>query len=294
MKKILFPTDFSAITLRAFRYVLHLADQINATIVTYHTYEVPIPIGTTGGAAMEIYKEVVERRPIEELDDYQKFVTKLRAIAAEEGKENIELSHLMQERDVVGGIVEACESEACDLLVMSTRGANAFKHVFVGTNTSTILKKVKCPTLVIPDDAIFKSVKSIVYATDLNLTEENTVVDVIQLANLFKSKLHFIHINEPNSEWDKAKLDRFKEFYWLEEHSENIEVVVLESLDAVLGINRYVRDRNIDWVVMYAHEHGWLERLFTESYTQQMAKSTQVPLLIYHEGTGEVIQEETE
>ena len=58
MKKILFPTDFSATSNKAFIYALNIADHLGATITTLHVYQKPIEAQNYPGVdTQEIFKD---------------------------------------------------------------------------------------------------------------------------------------------------------------------------------------------------------------------------------------------
>lgn len=52
---------------------------------------------------------------------------------------------------VANAIIELAESEAVDLLVLGSRGLSEFKGILMGSVSSKVIQKVKCPVLVIKE-----------------------------------------------------------------------------------------------------------------------------------------------
>ena len=88
MKKILFPTDFSAPANNAFVYALQLADKLNASITTLHAFSHPEIHIERGGIHPEALEHVYESIDMDEFENYRDSIPALRDIAE---KENLTL-----------------------------------------------------------------------------------------------------------------------------------------------------------------------------------------------------------
>jgi hypothetical protein len=54
----------------------------------------------------------------------------------------------------------------------------------------------------------------------------------------------------------------------------------LEDITINEGLERFLKQQPSDMLVMVAHEHSFLERIFNRPHTSNMAYETQIPLLV--------------
>jgi nucleotide-binding universal stress UspA family protein len=77
MKKILFPTDFSPLSLNAFSYALHFAKSSNAEIIILHVYDLPIVTATIIDATIYL-NEMFEEIDLSYLESFKSKITILK------------------------------------------------------------------------------------------------------------------------------------------------------------------------------------------------------------------------
>lgn len=282
MKKILFPTDFSAQSLNAFKYVLQFAKQMNSTIYALHTYKVPV---VPTNAPVGVYETIAKNTAQGELYDFEDYSKKLRVLAKTAGIPNVPIQHLITEGFTVDQVVETAIEESVDLIIMGTEGAKSLFSYFFGSKTSTVTRNAHCPVLSIPynTDLPIMPIREIVYATDFETPQDETALDVVELSQFLNAKVTFLHVTDSRERWGKDKLERFKEAEWLANVVNRISFEVIENPDVLAGIKSFVAANHIDLVCMQAHKKNFLSRLFKGSYTSDMSLITNVPLLVYHE-----------
>jgi len=91
-------------------------------------------------------------------------------------------------------ILETIDKKKPDLVVMGTTGASGLKEMIIGSNTSTIVEKAKCPVIAVPEKKIFSAIKSITYATNYNLTDIYALEKLVEIAKLFHAKITLLHV----------------------------------------------------------------------------------------------------
>jgi len=139
ISSIVFPTDFSDVSLQALPHALNMADQFGATLHCIYVVEEPqiyssldmgtVAIPTTGelatGAEQRMEKFSAEHLPT--------------------------ATHEVTTKVVVGDaateIVDYAKAHSADLIVMTTHGYSGVKHVLLGSTTEDVLRHAQCPVL---------------------------------------------------------------------------------------------------------------------------------------------------
>jgi len=157
IKKILFATDLSENSDYAFCYATHMAKRDEAKIVIFHAVE-PLP------SMMITFQDFVHKAVQDRIktikERLQKFSQKVDArmgISSVEFVSNIlvRMGHPVEE------ILKAADEETCDVIVMGTHGKGVLEETFLGSVSSSVLRRSRKPVFVVP------------------LPSENTTIDSI-------------------------------------------------------------------------------------------------------------------
>jgi len=184
--------------------------------------------------------------------------------------------------DIVNVVCAKEEKGECDLIVMGTKGASGLAEVFVGSRTSSMIKSVETPVLVIPAEAALTLPKRILFAADENLIDRKLDLDILKrIANKNKSKIDALYIaeNEENKEVIKKFID-----YEVNLHFVDIphELKMKDGENVEEAINQYVEKNPIDLVAMVTTKGNLFHNLFHESVTKRVVMHTKMPLLVMH------------
>ena len=278
MKKILFPTDFSEAANNAFIYALNVADKINASILTLHTYTLP-DVGTALGFSLPNHlKEFYDSIDINEFETFKSALPALRKIADDNGFDQVNIKHALESgADPTSTITEVAERENVDFIVMGTKGATGFKEIFVGTHAAKVMEQANCPVLIVPSKAsLHGSIQKIAVTTEFAKNEEQSLEKV----------LNFAHALGAQTECLKVDLCHTHQYYnrmavWSKEFSDTKDLTfkVLEGNELEPTIMKYLIDNEIDLLVMLVHKRSFIENLFHYSITKKMAYHSSVPIM---------------
>lgn len=153
MKKILFPTDFSATAANAFIYALHFADKLGAEITTIHAYQSPnLGRAHLPNTLLDVYESI----QLETFEDYKDSIPVLRNIAEENNLSHISLYHVMREGDILPVVLNFAKANQFDMIIMGTEGTSGVAEIFVGSVAGEVMENANCPVLVVPEQAKFK------------------------------------------------------------------------------------------------------------------------------------------
>lgn len=149
IKKILYATDLSKNSSYAFLYATDMARRHDATIVVLHAVDPGPPEVRFVGVL-----ERLENKESKELggeiqtliqDFCKKTETKIGAPCVELiSKILVPRGHPPEE------ILNAAETEGCDVIVLGSHGKGFLSHTFLGSVSSSVLQRTRKPVFIIP------------------------------------------------------------------------------------------------------------------------------------------------
>lgn len=275
MKTILVPTDFSKNADNALRYAVELAKKGNYKIILLHAYHISFvgPFIPTAVVESEIKAAEAEAN------------SKLRGLCMDtilSGK--VRCEYVSWHGQPVDAVMNTIKKKKADIVIMGTKGASGIKEVIIGTNAAEIVEKASCPVIAVPENAIFKGLKKIVYATDYHNSDISALKNVMGIAGVFNSEISVIHVCDgeytPYSE--KGLLKSFEEKVRKGIHYPNISFHLAHGKHTSEILTKYAGGRSTDLLVMSTHYRTLGDKLFNRSVTKKMAYHTKVPLMSFH------------
>ncbi len=283
MKKILFPTDFSASANNAFVYALQLADKMNASITTIHVYSHPEIHIERGGIHPEALEHIYESIDMEEFENYKDSIPVLRAIAEKEKLSHIELYHVMDDGPVIPKIIQLGKEGGFDLIVMGTKGAGWVKEVFLGTITGEIMEKAYCPVLAVPDEARFDgNINKIAVSSEFKIEDQYLMKKVLNLADIFEAHVYCLNVDLAGIQFYAEKKEAFKELF---KDTPRLHFKTIEGYDVMTALNDYLEKYRMDMICMIIHKRNFIQEFFKYSIAKTMSYQTKTPILSYQSHT---------
>ncbi len=144
-KKILIPTDGSALAAQAANKGVCLARQIGAEVVAlYVTQPFAATVGFDGmAAAYAITDEDYDKTAAEQAQKYLKSVMDRAETAGVKAS-----SQAVSNFNVADGIVQAAEQHGCDLIFIGSHGRSGLSRLLLGSVTVKVLGLAKTAVLV--------------------------------------------------------------------------------------------------------------------------------------------------
>jgi nucleotide-binding universal stress UspA family protein len=272
MKTILIPTDFSEMAENAARYAVQLSRLSNARLILFHAYHVPV-VTTEVPVVMPVREEIEE----DTLNALKQLELKLK-----EKNPDVNIECACSYGLAVDEIVAYVEEKNIDLVVLGMQGAGYLSERLIGSVTTSLMRKVKCPLLVVDGENKYREIKKVVLAADYKeIQNKNTFEPLKTMVNMFGATVHVLNVVRepvgvlPTTE-EAASGVRLEHYLEDVEHSFHY----IENSDVVDGINEYVDSVQADMVVMIPRSHNAFRKIFHEPETKRMAFHTHVPLLI--------------
>lgn len=271
IKKILYPTDFSPRALRGYKYCLQLARQLGASVHVLHVYSIDLGIPVTDAIA---YKMVNERKKNTQYE-----------LGSFAYLKKTHHESLVKDMDIhvhtVGGlpedeIVAFAKKQNIDLIVIPTKGKHDLMETLFGSVTTSVGGTAECATLILPENAVYRPITDVAYATDLSEENEREAEQPEAWAQLFQAKLHFLHVYEdrkPDPKDVDALLAQVPEALPVEYHE-------LQGKSVQEAVQQFIKTQGIDLLMAYSPPKNFFERLFRLSTARHLLGQVTCPLVI--------------
>jgi nucleotide-binding universal stress UspA family protein len=276
IKKILFPTDFSEAAHNAFQYTLEFAEAFGADVHLMHVYTMaPMPTDF-------VPQSFIDALEAEKIEKATTFVKSYEEEAQQNFKTRVSVSHSIVKGYAEDEIIGMCREHNFDLVVMGTQGAASQYGKAFGSVSVKVMKDTPCPVLVVPSEARFKPPKRLLYAVSFEPRDFEIIDQLINFSLRFDATLYCGHIRNQGQDWDRIDPELFQRLGELEK-TDLLEFFMINGEDVVQALQKFIDDYRIDIVTMLTHKRYLSDPSFQESMTKQMALSTDVPLLVFHE-----------
>ncbi len=279
MKNILIPTDFSENSHNAIRYALDYFAAIPVNFYLLHvsqhnqstTAEVSRSFFESSSRKELVYnptsllKEEIESCQLLTKNPYHKFYS------------------ITEDKLLIEAIRKQVVEKEIDTILMGTKGDSQSNQGEMGSHTYDVITKVKCPIIVIPENARFTGIKNIAFATDYNCIYRNRVITTLSEAlHLHRSPLRVLNIRSKHSSLNAAQTDNkgFLHYFFKEiKHSFHF----LENKNIETGIQDFVDTWEISMVAIVAKNLNFIQRLMLRPSSGKIDYHTEVPFLVLHE-----------
>ncbi|MDD3722716.1 MAG: universal stress protein [Lutibacter sp.] len=281
MKTILIPTDFSKNSWNAIKYALALFKDttcdfylLHVTLIyNYASGESPImPL-----PAIEVIDKTVLKQAKTNL---KKLIKEIDLLPPNPKHKFYTLNNYDYFIDAVRSHVAEKE---IDLIVMGTKGASGLKKVMIGSNTGDLITRVKCPVLIVPENAVFKEIQEIAFPTDYNLFYPTKILnDILEFTKMYNSSLRIVHITNKNEEITDFQLEN-KEFLskFFEDEKHSFHKITNKKIEE--GVQCFVESRDVDMIIMIAKSLNLFQRILFRPTVEEISYHTEIPFLVLHE-----------
>jgi nucleotide-binding universal stress UspA family protein len=190
IRRILCPTDFSAISARAFEHAASMAAWYEAAVTVLHV--LPDTVVPSSELAYMGNPMLLERAPNDAIE------SEVASFVAPARRAGLHADGEVREGRPAGEIVRAAQDLRADLIVMATHGRSGFQRWVLGSVTERVLRQAPCPVLTVPAHAAEQPhpmfFKRILCATDFSPASEAAVAYAVFLAAKAEACLLLVHV----------------------------------------------------------------------------------------------------
>lgn len=271
MDTFLIPVDFSDVSYNAAQYAVDLAGELNAQrLIFYHSYK-EAPIDTTRAEqSRNPYHEVAMKH-------LNTMVSKLHRMTAM--KDRILL--LADDQSVRTGVEAIVNIHQVSIIVMGIAGLSDIENTLIGRHTLAVAESGVAPLLIVPRDHLLRSIKKVVYASDLIDVETETPINsILQLVRPLHAEMHIVHVDYKLRRQSPATLLGQKQLMrYLHELNPVFETLSAHQ-DTATGIFDYVKTQQVDLILIASKNYSFLQRILHTSVRKKLLNMTDVPVIL--------------
>lgn len=182
--------------------------------------------------------------------------------------------------DFIHSVNQAVDKFDIDLVVIGTDGKTGIIEAIFSSHTLSVVRKVDCPILIIPEGFEFEKPTSVQYLLDYDDSFNVCGKDLLlELVKKYKSIIHVIRFNyvfviEP-IDYKKEQEAIIKYFYGTpityETHLDEATIIVIEQ--SLITASSQMQ-------VLSAGKESFIESIFSDSHLSKIVNAATVPLLI--------------
>ncbi|WP_109299413.1 universal stress protein [Aquimarina sp. AU474] len=279
MKNILIPTDFSENSWNAISYALSFFKKVRCNFYFLHVspHQKVLGNGSFYDSKNQVLDKVVDRDK-KQMERLLKRIQKLPLNEKHSFFTSIEYIFF------VDTIRKQIQEKNIDFIVMGTKGASGLKEKTIGSNTGDVITKVKCPVLVIPEEAKYSKLKEVAFPTDYNIYYKSKVLSTIyNILSINHAALRVIHVAKKEQELTnlQKKNKDFLQNYFEGNIKNSFHFLSNPKIEE--AIQCFVESRDIDMITMVAKNLNFFQRILFHPTVEKISYHINVPFLVLHE-----------
>ncbi|AXG70755.1 universal stress protein family protein [Kordia sp. SMS9] len=274
MRKILIPTDFSENAMNALKYALELFKYDKSEFFILHAYqdEIHQDQSLLQKEGLEKVTELVQMKSQQQLETVLDAIYQISPNPRHKYKLVSANNILVDETDKI--VIE----ESIDIIVMGTRGHTNDKALAFGSNTLKILKYVDAPVLAIPEKYSYKDPKQIVFPTNYMIPYRRRELKLLcELASNQCAAITMLYVSQ-SGKLSKRQEDN-KTFLKTELCKNELVFETHNDTNIDNAIYTYIKENNVDMLVMVNNRRSFLEAMLVRSTIQKMSLHIDIPFL---------------
>tara|TARA_A100000171_G_C2140425_1_gene155141 strand:- start:12921 stop:13757 length:837 start_codon:yes stop_codon:yes gene_type:complete len=278
MQHILIPTDYSLNAWNALEYAFQFFSKQR---VTFHL----IHVETSHAILQDENLHTSGFLSLNEIDSelQDEMATLLEQASSKKGSKNHRIVASVVKGRFIERIREYVITNTIDLIIMGTKGASGIKEMTVGSSAGAVITKVKCPVLVIPEEATYTPPINIGFPTDFNIPYTNKVLRILlSMAKTHKSMVKALRVaqnQQPLNAFQNTNRVYLKDQLAEIDHSFH----VVEDTNLEDALQSFISSFKIDMVVMIAKSLNLFQRILFNPRVKKISYHTRIPFLVLHE-----------
>ncbi len=272
MKRILVPTDFSSHAEYALKVAAQIARDNDSEIILLHMLELPSQASDALGSGSDIPEIMFFK---------SKAIARLESLKDADYLQGVKVLEIVQFEKAFEGIIDISNKNEVDFIVMGSHGASGFKEMFIGSNTEKVVRTSEVPVLVIKNEIENFQVKDFVFASDFAEEIKKPFQHVLKIAKIFKSHLHLVMINTPNSFKATHVAQQIMSDFFKDLDYENHSVQIYNDVNVEKGILNFSNSVNADLMGMCTHGRTGFSHFFNGSISEDLVNHAIRPVITF-------------
>ena len=279
MKNILIPTDFSENSWNAIEYALHLFSKSPCNFYLLHVTakNALVGVGVDDIRNPHIDFETLTIASRKRLQDTIKRVHEKFPKSSQHRFFAVSDSNYL-----INSIREQVIQKKINLIVMGTKGSADLNKFAIGNNAGNVITKVKCATVVVPENAVYQEPKEIAFPTDFSIFyRPETLQPILDIVETNKASINVMHVNRfemaLNEDQQKNK-DYLDDYFGNYCHS--FHFITNNYIED--AIQKFVDDKNINLITMLAKNLNYFQKILFHPTSKEISYYKNIPFLVLH------------
>lgn len=285
MQKLLVPTDFSSSSINGCHYAVEMAKanegemrlmHVTLRLAAEEEIDGAPMVAPTANPVVDIAKKS---------EDGQYSLGSLYDELQGMGGKDVKISTSLKTGDVVKRVLEEVDTYEPDLIVLGVTHHTELFRLLIGSVADELIRKTELPILVVPEGHAFKAWETVVFASDFDTKDTQSIVKIREL--LFPKKVNFLAVHMVEGEsYFKEELTEIRAE--MQKHMQDVtwgdevEVHLIGGMNVIKNLDTFLDKYKADLLVFTTHKRDWFSRLLNPSVTKQMMAVTHTPMLILH------------
>ncbi|MCF8295931.1 MAG: universal stress protein [Saprospiraceae bacterium] len=280
---ILVPIDFSGKSISALEQSFILAKLIDLEITLLHVIQ-----DSGFNFFTSLFSEDQNTKYKEEYEKKQK--EKLQEIADEKSKKSGIVIHTMIAKGrTYSKILEIADTIDAKYIVMANSSTEVnHEKMILGTNSSRVVSKAKCPVLTvncIDGSRVRHSIKKIVLPLDISKDTRQKVTKAVEFAKNYNSviKLVVVLLTSESTIVKQLKTQLLQVENYIKKSGVQVTAEILHGLKGKDKISdiivNYVENRNADLIMIMTQQENELMEYFIGSNAREILRKSTIPVM---------------
>ncbi len=274
-KRILMPHDFSKNADKALSHAAFMCSLLKCELYLLHVI--------SKSEILDILMPILKIKNNQILVDLVN--GKLEEVSKKVAKDyGIKVKTIVSTGNITSEIVDMCEENKIDLVVMGTQGANSKSDLFLGSNAYRLITKSEIPVMTVKEMSDKKGYSKILLPLDLS---ENTLQKVdysINVAKSFGAKITVLGLYDENEKDHKFKLEAYVK--QVETLCKKHKIVISSYIDKtghrVNKTNSFAKKHKVDLIITMTDQKMDNKLLALNSYNHELVHTSKIPVISIH------------
>jgi len=276
-KRVLLPTDYSKNALNALRYAQGLYANVQCDFYILNAYQAK-------GYTLD---SMMVPEPGESYYEAAKY-------ASEEGMKKLmkqikvhpnNPKHKFYNSCTFNSLTEAVKSiiakKDIDIIIMGTKGVTASKSRVFGTNTVSVMEKIKiCPVIAVPEGHFYRNPKEIAFPTDYKTAfKKRELKHLLEVAKLHDARIHVVHIDKNKDGKLNSTEKTNKQLLQDILDGSDYETHFLPAVNISKGINLFIESKHCDMIAFMNRKHLFFGSILSNPLVKEIGYDPKIPIL---------------
>ncbi len=276
MKKILVPTDFTALAENGLDQAVKMAKKIDAKVTVLHCLDLANQYSDTETGALYLNSF------IKFFDDLKEDTNKKLTAIRDRYKEEVDIQVLFLEGNPKFQIADYANENNYDLIVMGTEGSDGFSEVFFGSVAEKVVRRSLTPVLSMGNKNKNIDLSKIALVSDFRENSHVGYAKALKFIKALGTTLLLARINTPfnfeNTGFANKLMDDFAHKYELENYQK--EEYNHERFE--VGVYKFAQEHDLGLVIIGTHGRSGVTHLFKNSLAEDVVNHLGLPILTFN------------